>query len=511
MSKMVLRPQGAYEAALESCERLTTIPLEEGGWAEYFAPGTKMEMKNEMLRAQTAMLLENAKWQMAQQCGNCRALDEHGRWLIDETTRSALVGGFSDHIFPVIRAGFPTNPVNDLVSVQPTTRRVAQIVYWNWIIGRGKGSYSAGQRLFDSQTGKQSSGYDLSSERIDREAITALASANVTNTGTLTFNDGGGIRPGTVRITATVDEPSGTATAREFVDNGNGEFISADVTVAASSINYLTGAWSITVTVTDGTGFTTAATNWATYEWDSEGSDLVPQVDVQIITSTAEVRRRAMRINYTVESMQDVMAEFGVSLEPQLVTGVAEQMNDEIARQIISEIWRVAPISSTFTKTPPGATPQYTQQEHFKDLIYNFNVASNNIQFRTRKGYGNWVVADEQGSNVLESLPDGMFVSAPRPQNVQGLHFIGTLKNKWRCYKDLRLINEPNSSANGNFLMGFKGSQFYEAGFVWAPYQLMYTTPTLNTANFTAQKGMASRYATKMVNQDMYVRINLGA
>jgi hypothetical protein len=83
--------------------------------------------------------------------------------------------------------------------------------------------------------------------------------------------------------------------------------------------------------------------------------------------------------------------------------------------------------------------------------------------------------------------------------------------NKYRVYKDLRLINETSASSTGNMLLGFKGTQFFEAGFVWAPYQLLYTTPTLQTADFLSQKGMASRYATKMVNQDMYVRIDIGA
>jgi hypothetical protein len=59
-------------------------------------------------------------------------------------------------------------------------------------------------------------------------------------------------------------------------------------------------------------------------------------------------------------------------------------------------------------------------------------------------------------------------------------------------------------------LMGYKGRQFYEAGLVWAPYQLLYTTESLQTADFLTQKGMASRYATKMVNNEMYVRVNLG-
>lgn len=500
---MLLTTQGIYEGVIEAGLRLAELPESEGGWKEYFAANDRADLsiKDDMLRAQTALMLENTKRWLGRQCGP-RALDKQGRWRIDETTRSALVGGFSDYLLPIVRAGFPTNPINELVSVQPTTRRVATIVYWNWIIGKTKGSYVQGQRLFDANTGKQSSGYNFSNEVIDTEAITALGGANATNSGTLAYHDGGGVRPGTVKITATLTTAGAGIL---FVDNGQGAFISAGATVGASSIDYVTGVWSITVT---GDTFTTATTNTSTYRWDSEGSSSGPEVDIQIVTSTAETERRLLKINYSAESMQDVMAEFGVSLEPQLVSGCAEQMNDEIARQIISEVWRVAPVNSTFAKTGPT---EFSQQEHFRDIVLNFVAASNNIQFRTRKGYANWGVVDEQGSNIVESLPAGMFVAAPRATNPQGLHFIGTLLNKYRMYKDLRLINEASASATGNVLLGFKGTQFFEAGFVWAPYQLLYTTNSLETADFLTQKGMASRYATKMVNPDMYVRVNIGS
>lgn len=502
---MVLSQQGIYEGMLEAGNRLAELPEEEGGWAEYFMETEEADLSigDDVLRAQTALMLENCKRWMATKCR--RRLDEAGRFVIDETTRSALVGGFSDYLFPIIRAAFPTNPINDLVSVQPTTRKTATVVYWNWIVGgEGKGSYVQGQRLFDANKGKQDNGQNFSNEVIDIETIAELGSAGVTISGTLKFNTGGGVRAGSVFINATLTGDG----AVEIHDDGNGGFIAgsgfSSGSIASSSINYATGAWSITIA---GDTFTTDAVT-ATYRWDSEGSNQIPEVDVQITSSTVETERRALKVNYSIESMQDIMAEFGVSLEPNLVSGAAEQMNFEIARQIISEIWSVAPVAATFPKTP-AVGAGYNQQDHFKDLVYSLNTASNSIWRRTQKGYGNWLVVDELGANVIESLPAGMFEAAPRPANVQGIHFIGTLQNRYRVYKDIHLDKEPGASSDGNILMGFKGPQFYEAGFVWSPYQLLYTTEPLTTADFITQKGMASRYATKMANPDMYVRIDL--
>lgn len=499
---MILSQEGVYEGIITAGLRLADTPEDEGGWSEYFDEAEGLEITDDVLRAQTAIMLENAKRWLARKC---RKRIVEGKITIDEATKSALVGGFADYLFPIIRAAFPTNPINDLVSVQPTTRRTATVVYWNWVVGgdQPKGTYYPGQRLFDANRGKQDAGYNFSNEVVDGEVVGALGAPGAVISGTLVYHDGGGIRPGTVEITAEITTGPAAVT---FADNGNGGFVQTSgpaVAIAASSINYVTGAFSIDITGAD--TFTTTPVS-AVYRWDSEGSSLVPQVDVQITTSTTETERRAILVNYSIEAMQDVMAEFGVSLEPNLVSGAAEQINFEIARQIISAIWREAPVVSTFDVLPPSGI---SQQEHFRDLIYNLNVASNRIWARTQKGYGNWIVVDEGAANLVESLPSTMFQAAPRPANVQGLHFIGTLMNRYRVYKDLHLNKETGASSIGNMLMGFKGVNFFEAGFVWSPYQLLYTTPSLTTGNFMTQKGMASRYATKMVNSEMYVRVNL--
>lgn len=502
---MLLAQEGIYEGVIDAGLRLAELPESEGGWKEFFVESDRADMRisDDILRATTAILLENAKRELSRHCPRgALKRTKSGGVRLDETTRSSLVGGFSDYLFPVIRAGFPTNPINELVSVQPTIRRTATIVYWNWIVGTSKGTYTQGQKLFDANTGKQTRDINFSNEVIEGEAITALGGANATDSGTLKFADGGGIRPGTVAITLATTG-SGTVV---FVDNGNGAFIAAGVTVSASSINYQTGAWSITLGGLE--TFTTAATNTATYRWDSEGSSKIPQVDVQIVTNTVQTERRAMKLNYSREAMQDVMSEFGVSLEPNLVAGVAEQMNYETARQLISEMWAVAPVGASFSiGTPSGIS----QQEHFRDLIYQLNTASNNIWQRTQKGYGNWLVLDTAFANLVESLPASMFVRGPKPASVHGLHYIGDLQGQYRVYKDLHLDKEPGSAALGNALMGFKGSNFFEAGMVYAPYQLLYTTNPLETADFLTQRGMASRYATKLVNPDFYTRISIVA
>jgi len=477
---------------------LAEHPLEEGGFAEYFDESSGYGISDEMTRANTANLMENCKDWLINEGGNRRQSD--GRYFVDEATRSGLVGGFSDYLFQVIRAAFPTNPVNDLFAVQPTNRRTATVVYWNWIYASTKGNITQGTRAFDANIGKPDANYHYSDNAIVGE-VTGTGTASATYTCTLAYNDGGGVIPGTVQITTTT-----SGGAANFYDNGVGGFVATFTGsggLGTCTINYITGAISLTIT----TETFTAVSVTASYQWGSEGSSSIPQMDVQIVTSTTETQRRALQLNYSMEAMFDVNAEFGVQLEDNLASGCTEQMNYEIARQLIAIVWGVAPVVTTFPITPPSTN--YSKQQHFMDLVYNLNYASNYIWTQTQKAFANWIICDFGAANMIESMGSTLFQAAPRPANVSGVHYIGLLDGKYRVYKDVQLNKLTGASSYGNMLLGWKSNDFWDAGLVYAPYQLLYTTETLMTANFIAQKGIASRYATKLVNNAMYAILQL--
>jgi hypothetical protein len=501
----MISDQSSHDNMLNRGLRLASLSEAEGGWGEYFNESEGMNIEDDFLKASTAQLMENTKnWMIGESIARGRGCrkDSKGRYILDEATRSGLVGGFSDYLFPIIRASFPTNPVNDLFSVQPTNRRTATVVYWNWIYASTKGNITAGQRAFDANIGKPDANYHYSDNVIVGETV-GTATASATFTGTLAYNDGGGVIPGTVQLT-TVTAGGNTA---NFYDNGVGgwvaTFSAGGGSLVSGTINYTTGAISITTT---GDNFTTNVVT-ANYQWGSEGSASTPQMDVQIITSTTETQRRALRLNYSMEAMFDVNAEFGVSLEDNLMSGCAEQLNYEIARQLIAIAWGVAPVVTNFPITPPSTN--YSKQQYFMDIVYYCDYVSNYIWTQTQKAFANWIIVDFGAANVIESMSSTLFEAAPRPANVSGVHFIGTLAGKYRVYKDVQLNKLPGASAYGNLLFGWKSNDFWSAGLVYSPYQLLYTTETLMTSDFLAQKGVASRYATKLVNNAMYAIMTL--
>lgn len=481
---------------------LASLPESEGGWAEYFDADAGLEVKDDYMRASAAVLLENCKRDMFQRLRGALRKVGPDRFAIDEAVRTIALGSFSDHIFPVIRASVTTNAINDLVSVQPTTKHIATIVFLDWIYGTTKGTYVKGQKVFDALTGPAVPG-DYASEDVTSEPVTVVRSnTNATIDGTLAFHDGGGVRPGTVQITDTLTSAGAGIT---FQDDGNGGFVSGGCTLTTgTTINYTTGAFTLVIT---GDTFTDTAAV-ATYRWDSEGSDSAPQVDVQITHSTVETRRYPLIQNYSQESAQNVMAELGMSLEPRIVEGAAGLLNYETAYRLIKLMWGLSSSTSTFSLTVPNAVPLV---DHFRSLSYHLTKASNAIWSAAPKAQGTFCIVDEGGSNVVETLPSDMWNAAPPAADPTGLHYIGTIKNTLRVYKFRHLSQMTGASAYGNILMGWKGSDPWEAGVVWSPFNLMYTTDPLTTANFVTQRGMASRYAMKVVNPNVYRRITIGS
>jgi len=59
-------------------------------------------------------------------------------------------------------------------------------------------------------------------------------------------------------------------------------------------------------------------------------------------------------------------------------------------------------------------------------------------------------------------------------------------------------------------LLGFRGSQFLEAGAVFAPYIPLIMTPLVyDPETFTPRKGLLTRYAKKMVRPEFYGKIQV--
>lgn len=457
---------------------------DSGGFKEYFDPEDDLDIEDPFIKASTAIMMENAE-----------------NWVggMDEAVRSVNVGGYIDYILPVIRAGFPNQIAHDLVSVQPMTKRIGQVFFLNYRIGQDKGAnYTRGRRVFDAIRGF-SGGHHFSDEVIEAEdgGQTAAAAAQAGQLGYIP------VRRASVVIT--FDEPpaNGPIVVR---DDGNGQFVivsapGAPNAITASSISYETGQWAITFNG----ALTGARAIVVDYEYESEMSPTIPVLDVELTASAITAKRRALRARYSMDGEMDYAAEFGQDLGMTIANGISEYIVAEQAREIIHDLWTYAgPAVANFTRNPPvGAA--YSRTEHFRDLVEIINIGSQAIYQATQRVFANWIVCDSNAASLLKTIPRPTFDPSPETTNTVGVQFIGTLQGK-RVYLDPHLQDEPGAAPDGNLLLGFKGTEYWDAGYIWAPYQV-FQTQNIVLDDFINRRAFAYRYAKKLINPNLYKRI----
>lgn len=129
------------------------------------------------------------------------------------------------------------------------------------------------------------------------------------------------------------------------------------------------------------------------------------------------------------------------------------------------------------------------------DSFYTKLVEGANTIFgATRKVQPNFIVCGLEVASVIQVMrnftPSGAMAIGP--------HFLGTL-GAFKVYVS------PDYAAN-QFVLGYKGSSFMDAGYFYCPYMPVVSTDLLMTDDFAGRKGWATMYAKKMVNNKMYLQ-----
>lgn len=453
--------------------------LMESKWADNIeAIQENIEDVQDITLASTAIMLENLQRYI---------------YRMDEATRSTSIGGYIHHGFDLITAIMPSLIANQIVSVQPQTRRIGEIFFLDFLYGSSKGAITAGTDMFSSLVAGNAN-TEYSSEHITNEVLfTGDGSTADYSSATIvakwlplrnSATDGY-----TITLSFTVSSVLYSAVA-----DSDGDF-SAHAGITTGVIAEETGAISTLVFATapdDGTDVT--LTYWYNMEGDANTAPMIPEVELKISSQSVTAVPHKLKARYTLDASYDLQMAFGRSAETELTTALASEVRTEIDGTIMNALYAGAGASAptAWDKTPPDTSISYN--DHKWTFIDTVIEASNSIFTSTRRAVGNFIVSDVLTCNVIESLAPRF----KREGRIQpGPHYIGTLDGNWNVYKD------PFYGAR-NWLMGYKGDLWLEAGYVYAPYLLLYTTPLVQLADFISQKGMASMYGTKFVNANFY-------
>ncbi len=247
----------------------------------------------------------------------------------------------------------------------------------------------------------------------------------------------------------------------------------------------------------------------------------IPQINIQMQSQAIVAKTKKLKAVWTPEFAQDLNAYQALDAEAELTNIMSEYISLEIDLEILdmliedagagTEYWSAVsnefynPATNNFSQLTATNGGYYnTQGQWFQTLGTKMQKLSNKIHQLTLRGGANFMVCSPTVATVLESIPgyasnsDG---DVSKMTYAFGVQKAGAINNRYTVYKN------PYMNEN-TILMGFRGTQFLEAGAVFAPYIPLIMTPLIyDPETFTPRKGLLTRYAKKMLRPEFYGKI----
>ena len=485
-------------------------------------------------------------------------LENQAKQLLDEATRTGTSSGSEEWAgvaLPLVRRIFGSIAAKEFVSVQPMNLPSGLIFYMDFKYGTNTtlGRPASGSSLFGNGG---TFGKDSQSPSGNKLGSTQAAEGGLYGAGRFGYT----INDTTAAVTATVTSGSAsdflgneTLSASFAATSGSQAWrkikvglpadadwqgvrafkVSGSATVtsfpelttidSAGSASFLVSA-SIDTRAIVATDFTVQTltyhvqpTDYNRGDFEDKGANLdIPEIELELKSEPIVAKTRKLKAIWTPELAQDLNAYHSVDAEAELTQMLSEYISLEIDLEILemlqqnafsSEYWsaRVGYDwngSSFVVDSTAAAASAYTKSTWFQTLGIKLQKISNKIHQLTMRGGANFIVVSPNVATILESMNG--FSANPGKDALTfaaGVTNIGQISNRYDVYKN------PYMTENV-ILLGFKGSNFFETGAVYAPYVPLIMTPLVyDPTNFTPRRGVMTRYAKKIVRPEFYGKI----
>jgi hypothetical protein len=294
-------------------------------------------------------------------------------------------------------------------------------------------------------------------------------------------------------IYGTNTQPSGTNEA--FYNEANTNFSAAGASLAQQTLAMKSATSDRPFGVFDAntsTGLSTAS---------GEG-DALQEMGFSIEKVTVTAKTRQLKAEYSMELAQDLKAVHGLDAETELSNILSSEILAEINREVLRTIYTVAKVGCKVGTTTVGTFDLDTDSngrwmvEKVKGLAFQLEREANTIAKTTRRGKGNVMICSSDVASALAMAGILDYSSALQGQvsltvDDTGNTFAGTLFGRIKVYID------PYFGANSTSefaVMGFKGSNAYDAGLFYCPYVPLQMVRAVDTTTFQPKIGFKTRY-----------------
>ena len=252
--------------------------------------------------------------------------------------------------------------------------------------------------------------------------------------------------------------------------------------------------------VANGAGVAGMSTALAEALGDSSNTFQEMAFSIEKVTVTAKTR--ALKAEYSIELAQDLKAVHGLDAETELANILSSEILAEINREVVRTIYSVAKTGCQAGTTAAGQFDLDTDSngrwmvEKIKGLAFQLEREANTIAKLTRRGKGNIVICSSDVASALAMA--GLLDYNPALQgqtNLQvddtGNTFAGTLFGRMKVYVD---PYAPVSASKEFAVVGYKGSNAYDAGLFYCPYVPLQMVRAVDTGTFQPKIGFKTRY-----------------
>jgi len=221
---------------------------------------------------------------------------------------------------------------------------------------------------------------------------------------------------------------------------------------------------------------------------------------IEKVTVTAKTR--ALKAEYSLELAQDLKAVHGLDAETELANILSAEILAEINREVVRTIYGTAKTGAQVGTTTAGTFDLDTDSngrwmvEKVKGLAFQIEREANTIAKTTRRGKGNIMICSSDVASALAMAGILDYQSALNGQvnltvDDTGNTFAGTLFGRIKVYID---PYAPTSSTREFAVVGYKGSNAYDAGLFYCPYVPLQMVRAVDTGNFQPKIGFKTRY-----------------
>ena len=235
---------------------------------------------------------------------------------------------------------------------------------------------------------------------------------------------------------------------------------------------------------------------------DGQAANTFQEMAFSIEKVTVTAKTRALKAEYSMELAQDLKAVHGLDAETELANILSTEILAEINREVIRTIYGVAKIGCQAGTTTAGKFDLDTDSngrwmvEKVKGLAFQLEREANTIAKTTRRGKGNVMICSSDVASALAMAGILDYQSALQGQvnltvDDTGNTFAGTLFGRIKVYID---PYAPTSSTSEFAVLGYKGSNAYDAGIFYCPYVPLQMVRAVDTGTFQPKIGFKTRY-----------------